>query len=142
MYMENTYSPKQFGQMVGRSVKTLQKWDREGTLKAHRSPTNRRYYTHDQYLAYRGLTADSPRKTVVYARVSNASQKPDLANQVAALRVYCERHDDTSDEWIEEVGSGLNYRCKQFNRLMELIELGPVRRLVIAHNDRLVRFRL
>ncbi len=86
VYMENTYSPKQFGQMVGRSVKTVQKWDREGTLKAHRSPTNRRYYTHDQYLAYRGLTADSAGKTVVYARVSSASQKPDLANQVAASR--------------------------------------------------------
>jgi putative resolvase len=138
--MENTYSPKQFGQMVGRSVKTLQKWDREGTLKAHRSPTNRRYYTHGQYLAYRGLTADSAGKTVVYARVSSASQKPDLANQVAALREYCERHDYTPDEWIEEVGSGLNYRRRQFNRLMELIELGQVRRLVIAHKDRLVRF--
>jgi putative resolvase len=138
--MENTYSPKQFGQMVGRSVKTLQKWDREGTLKAHRSPTNRRYYTHDQYLAYRGLTADSAGKTVVYARVSSASQKPDLAKQAAALREYCERHDYKPDEWIEEVGSGLNYRRKQFNRLMELIELGQVRRLVIAHKDRLVRF--
>ena len=73
VYMENTYLPKQFGQMVGRSVKTLQKWDREGTLKAHRSPTNRRYYTHDQYLAYRRLTADSAGKTAVYARVSSAS---------------------------------------------------------------------
>src|SRR5689334_6077093 len=99
--MENTYSPKQFGQMVGRSVKTLQKWDREGTLKAHRSPTHRRYYTHDQYLAYRGLTADSAGKTVVYARVSSASQKPDLANQVAALREYCERRDYKPDEWIQ-----------------------------------------
>ncbi len=29
---------------------------------------------------------------------------------------------------------------KEFNRLMEMIELGQVRRLVIAHRDRLVRF--
>jgi len=45
--MDTTYSPKQFGQMIGRSVNTLQKWDRKGVLSAHRSPTNRRYYTHD-----------------------------------------------------------------------------------------------
>jgi putative resolvase len=138
--MVNTYSPGRFGSMIGRSVKTLQKWDREGTLPAHRSPTNRRYYTHDQYLAYRGLTAEAGGKTVVYARVSRVGQQPDLAKQLAALRDYCTRHDYHPDEWIEEVGSGLDYQRTQFTRLMEMIELGHVRRLIIAHQDRLVRF--
>ncbi len=41
---------------------------------------------------------------------------------------------------MQDVGSGLNYKRKQFNRLMEMVELGQVRRLVIAHPDRLVRF--
>ena len=41
---------------------------------------------------------------------------------------------------MSDIGSGLNYKRKQFNRLMELVELGQVRRLVIAHKDRLVRF--
>ena len=58
MCMEHIYSPKAFGRLIGRSVKTLQRWDRVGILKAYRSPTNRRYYTHAQYLAYRGLTSD------------------------------------------------------------------------------------
>jgi putative resolvase len=138
--MDNTYSPKQFGQLIGRTVNTLQKWDRQGILKAHRSPTHRRYYTHDQYLAYRGLTADAGGKTVVYARVSSTTQKPDLANQMAALRDYCTQHAYRPDEWIEEVGSGLNYERPQFHRLMEQIELGHVRRVIIAHQDRLVRF--
>jgi putative resolvase len=138
--MDTTYSPKQFGQMIGRSVNTLQKWDRKGVLHAHRSPTNRRYYTHDQYLAYRGLLAQASGKVIVYARVSSVGQKPDLATQVAALRDYCARHGYQPDEWIEEIGSGLNYQRKHFNRLMEQIELGQVRRLIIAHMDRLVRF--
>jgi putative resolvase len=138
--MDNTYSPKEFGRLIGRTVNTLQKWDREGILKAHRSPTNRRYYTHDQYLEYRGLRAQERGKTTVYARVSRAGQKPDLANQVAALRAYCHQQGIAVDEWIEEVGGGLNYRRKQFNRLMADIELGRVRRLIIAHRDRLVRF--
>lgn len=77
---------------------------------------------------------------MVYARVSSASQKPDLQNQLAALREYCQRQGFQVDEWIEEVGSGLNYQRKQFNRLMEEIELGHVQRLIIAHKDRLVRF--
>ena len=126
--------------MIGRGVKTLQKWDRAGILKAHRTPTGRRYYTHDQYLEYRGLKARGAGSTIAYARVSSASQKPDLQNQVAALKDFCQRQGFKVDEWIEEVGSGLNYQRKQFNRLMEAIEFGRVQRLIIAHQDRLVRF--
>src|SRR5207245_1385636 len=109
-------------------------------LKAHRSPTNRRYYTHDQYLQYRGLVALEQGLTIAYARVSGMGQKPDLANQIKALESFCQTHRITVDEWMQDIGSGLNYKRKQFNRLMEMIELGQVRRLIIAHRDRLVRF--
>ena len=46
------YKPKDFAELTGVSVKTLQRWDREGTLKANRTPTDRRYYTYDQYLQF------------------------------------------------------------------------------------------
>jgi putative resolvase len=139
--MKSTYSPQEFGQLIGRKTKTLQKWDREGKLKAHRSPTtNRRYYTHDQYLAYRGLIAQEQGLTIAYTRVSGVAQKPDLANQISALEVYCKQQSIQVDEWMSDIGSGLNYKRKQFNRLMEMVELGQVRRIVIAHKDRLVRF--
>ncbi len=138
--MKTMYSPKEFGELVGKSVITLQKWDRKGILVAHRSPTNRRYYTHDQYLEYRGMKAKEQGITIAYTRVSGAAQKPDLANQMKALEVSCEQHSIRVDEWMQDIGSGLNYKRKQFNRLMEMVELGQVRRLVIAHQDRLVRF--
>jgi putative resolvase len=126
--------------MIGKSVITLQKWDRKGILRAHRSPTNRRYYTHDQYLQYRGLVAQEQGLTIVYARVSGAAQKPDLVNQMNALEAYCKQYALKVDEWMSDIGSGLNYKRKQFNRLMEMVELGQVRRIIIAHRDRLVRF--
>ena len=46
------YKPKDFAELLNVSVKTLQRWDREGILKAKRTPTNRRYYTYNQYLEY------------------------------------------------------------------------------------------
>ena len=139
--MNNIYSPKEFGKLIGRTTNTLQKWDREGKLVAHRSPmTNRRYYTHYQYLQYRGLVAAEQGLTIAYTRVSGVAQKPDLANQVKALEAYCQQNAIKVDEWMSDIGSGLNYKRKQFNRLMEMIELGQVRRLIIAHRDRLVRF--
>ena len=138
--MDNTYSPQEFGKLIGRTTNTLQKWDRNGILRAHRSPTNRRYYTHDQYLQYRGLVAQEQGLTIVYARASGVAQKPDLANQINALEAYCKQQSIKVDEWMSDIGSGLNYKRKQFLRLMEMVELGQVRRIVIAHRDRLVRF--
>src|SRR5260370_9670331 len=122
--MDSPYSPKEFGKLIGRTTNSLQKGDREGKLKAHRSPTtNRRYYTHDQFLQYRGLVAQEQGLTIVYSRVSGVAQKPDLANQINALEIYCKQHSIKVDEWMSDIGSGLNYKRKQFNRLMELIEL-------------------
>jgi predicted site-specific integrase-resolvase len=74
--------------------------------------------------------------------LSSAEQKPDLANQVAALHAYCERHNYHPGEWTEEFGSGLNYERPCFTRLVEQVELGQVRQLIIAQQDRLVWFGL
>ena len=52
------YKPKDFAELLGISVKTLQRWDREGILKANRTPTDRRYYTYDQYLQFKGINIE------------------------------------------------------------------------------------
>jgi len=65
---ERLYAPREFARLIGRSVATLQRWDRLGILHAYRTPTNRRYYTHTQYLQYRareqqeGGSADAARQ--------------------------------------------------------------------------------
>jgi len=48
--MEKIYTPSQFANMINVTVKTLQRWDRKNILIAHRTITNRRYYT--QYCEY------------------------------------------------------------------------------------------
>ena len=70
------YKPKDFAELLGVSVKTLQRWDREGTQNAKRTPTDRRYYTYDQYLQFKGINTENDlRKVVIYARVSTRNQK-------------------------------------------------------------------
>ena len=56
------YKPKDFAELLGVSVKTLQRWDRDGILKANRTPTDRRYYTYDQYLQFKGIRLYGLRK--------------------------------------------------------------------------------
>jgi putative resolvase len=41
---------------------------------------------------------------------------------------------------LKDVGSGLNYKRKNFTALMDMVERGEVAEIVIAHQDRLVRF--
>lgn len=53
--MEKIYTPSQFANMINVTVKTLQRWDRKNILIAHRTITNRRYYTHTQYYEYMGI---------------------------------------------------------------------------------------
>lgn len=49
-----------------------------GTLKANRTPTERRYYTYDQYLQFKGInTENDNRQIVIYTRVSTKNQKDD-----------------------------------------------------------------
>ncbi len=102
--------------------------------------TNRRYYTREQYLQYRGLISSEQGKVIAYARVSSPSQKKDLATQKETLRAYCLEHHIKVDQWIEDIGSALNYKRKGFNEVVEQIELGQVRRLIIAYQDRFIRF--
>ena len=46
------YKPGEFAKLLNVSVLTLQRWDNDRKLVAYRTPTNRRYYTHQQYLDY------------------------------------------------------------------------------------------
>ncbi len=49
---EKIYTVSQFSAKIGVHVKTLQLWDRKGIFKARRTPTNRRYYTDEDYQNY------------------------------------------------------------------------------------------
>ncbi len=82
--MKNIFKPQEFGKMIGRSVNTLQRWDRDGILKARRTPTNRRYYTIEDYNRTMGIQNNFENQVndvIIYARASNQNQKDDLKNQ-------------------------------------------------------------
>ena len=135
----NTYRPYEFGKLIARSTHTLQVWDRKGILVAHRTPTNRRFYTHDQLSEIMGVKADK-RIAVSYCRVSSPGQKDDLLSQQKAVADFCVGAGIAVDEVIVEIGGGLNLKRKQFVRIMSLVEARAIHTLVIAHKDRLARF--
>ncbi len=141
--MEKQYKPHEFAKLINVSVKTLQRWDNIGHLTAFRTPTNRRYYTHTQYLKYVGDSSkleENTRKSVIYVRVSNRGQKDDLANQLEFLKQYVNAKGVIVDAIFKDIGSGLNYKRKHWNELIKLCRNNGIATIYIAHKDRFIRF--
>ncbi len=136
------YTPAEFAEKTGVTVHTLQRWDREGRLIAKRTHTNRRYYTDEDVQRVLGhvKAVEVQKASVVYCRVSSAAQKPDLVNQRQMLEQFCAARGIAVDEWIDEIGDGLNFKRKHFLSLIDRVVAGEIGTLVIAHKDRLARF--
>ena len=105
------YKPKDFAELLGVSVKTLQRWDREGILKANRTPTDRRYYTYDQYLQFKGINTENDNR-----------QKEELVQDIASIlhvfscRLYGLRKYKKQIEGEEEIAKELQNGNKSDSR--------------------------
>ena len=136
--------------MLGTTPGQLRKWEANGELlPARKTQGGTRYYAIADLFgrsaaaspAAASPAAASPEEplTVCYARVSSHDQKADLDRQQAALEAYC-----ATKGWrtrvIRDLGSGMNYRKKGLQELLELILHRRFERLVITHQDRLLRF--
>jgi len=137
--MSKIYRVNEFAKRIGKSPQTLRRWDREGVLVAKRHPSGHRYYDESDVRAVFGNPITKS-KVVVYCRVSSVRQKDDLAGQVRAMEEFCLSSGVAVDEWISEIGGGMNFKRKHFLRLMSEIQQGAVKKLLIAHKDRLCRF--
>ena len=137
--MDNKYRPHEFAKKIGVSVKTLRRWDANGKLIAKRTLSNHRYYDDSDLNQLYGIKEEA-KKIVVYCRVSSNGQKDDLKSQVMAMEQFCLASGIAVDEWIQEIGSGMNFKRRKFLSLMSRIQKGEISKLLIAHKDRLSRF--
>jgi predicted site-specific integrase-resolvase len=115
--------------------------DREGSLRAKRTTSNRRYYDKSDLDIFLGKTvAHAPKKLYAYCRVSSPAQKPDLRNQREVVEQFCISRGLANVEYLEEVGGGLNFRRPKLLKMMSDVEEGKVSEIIVAHKDRLARF--
>lgn len=138
--MDKIYKPKEFAELLGVTVTTLQRWDNDKKLIAYRNPKGRRFYTHKQYENYMGISQTKVGKIVLYTRVSNRGQMDDLKNQIDFLRQYVNAKGIIVDEVIQDIGSGLNYKRKKWNQLLDEVIGRKILTIYITHKDRFIRF--
>lgn len=135
------YNITQFAKLLNYSVKSLQKWDRDGILKPQtRTKTNRRLYSHDQLLQFTNSNILKKRKNIIYCRVSSSNQKNDLKSQKDFLIDFTRNIGLSIDDTYTDIGSGMNFKRKNFLKLLEEVQNNEIESVTIAHKDRLCRF--
>ncbi len=115
---------------------TLRKWESTGELlPARKTAGGTRYYDYAELV---GLESKSM-PTVGYVRVSSHDQKDDLERQHTMVEGYCAAK-GWRTEIIKDLGSGMNYKKKGLDKLLQMILKRQMKRLVLTHKDRLLRF--
>lgn len=63
-----------------------------------------------------------------------------MLNQVKFLQDFANAKAMIIDEVIQDIGSGLNYNRKKWNKLIEEVMENKIDTIVITHKDRFIRF--
>jgi predicted site-specific integrase-resolvase len=125
--------------VLGVSISTLRRWEKENRLVPEHTPGGHRRYDLAKLKPESFHIGHDKRRTIAYARVSSHDQKNDLERQKQVLECYCAQQGWTF-EIVSDLGSGMNYHKKGLKRLLGEILDEKVGRLVITHKDRLLRF--
>lgn len=115
---------------LGMHPNTLRKYADNGIIPSIRNPAGQRLFDIDAY-----LRVTERASIVCYCRVSSHKQRDDLERQVQRLSTLYPQ-----GEVIKDIGSGLNFRRKGLNAVLERLLRGDKLQLVVAHRDRLCRF--
>lgn len=94
------YKPAEFARKIGVATRTLKRWDAADILKAYRTPTNHRYYTHDQYVDYclkSGMSMDDIYKSELNNAVeTETTMQTDDADKSISVKEQSESKDGDS----------------------------------------------
>jgi putative resolvase len=82
---------------------------------------------------------DIPKQNYIYARVSSKKQMDDLSRQIEYLKSINDGM-YSSYNLVYDIGSGINFKRKGFNTILESCLQKNIGTIVVAHRDRLCRF--
>ena len=116
---------------------TLCRYVKEGVIKVTKLASGR--YDYDKESVFKFLNKENERKNVIYGRVSTAKQKVDLDNRINDLKKFCLNSSIIIHDEYKDVGSGISFDRKEFNRLLDDVVSGEISTVYITYKDRLSR---
>ena len=116
---------------------TLCRYVKQGVVNVRLLPN--KDYDYDEESVYKLLNKNVVRQNVIYARVSTAKQKQDLENQIDIVKQFAFKNGIIINDIYSDIGSGINFDRKQFQRLMSNIVEHKISKVYITYKDRLSR---
>lgn len=117
---------------------TLSAYVKQGYVTVTKLPNGQYRYNEDSVYAF--LNKGVTRKAVIYARVSTAKQKKDLANQVELLKQYCFINGVSVGNIYTDIASGISFEKREaLFALIDEIMKGKIDTVYISYKDRLSR---
>lgn len=116
---------------------TLCRYVKNGLIGVNKLPSG--LYDYDDESVYKFLNKDVERKCVIYCRVSSSKQKKDLDNQRKNIETYCVKNGVRISDVYSDIGSGINFDRKEFQRLVNDIVNHRISKVFITYKDRLSR---
>jgi predicted site-specific integrase-resolvase len=127
---------KEAREMLRVTATTLRRWDKEGKIKTIRTPSGIRMYDKSNILKILCKDEAMPeRKKIAYCRVSSKKQSDDLERQIDVFRNTYPDY-----EVVKDIGSGINFKRKGMQRILERSMRGELEEVMVSHRDRLCRF--
>lgn len=112
---------------------TLKRWTDEGKIKCNKISTRKFLYLDTNI-------EQEKKQSVVYARVSNTTQKEDLDRQIDLIKNYMLYNGYIVDKVFKDIASGMNEERPDFNKLIDMVLENKVSNIFISTKDRLSRF--
>jgi len=93
-------------------------------------------YNLDKYITDNKIIIDKTVKNkICYCRVSSKKQNNDLERQINLMQLNYPNY-----EIISDIGSGLNFKRKGLEKIIDMAIKGEIEEVVITYKDRLARF--
>lgn len=133
-------------EMLGVTDVTIRTWDKQGKLKAVKTPGGHRRWRLSDIKAFQGIVSvekpDVEELIAIYGRVSSHDQKQkgDLDRQIGRLATYCNKKKYKVVHTLQDVGSGMSDSRPRLNQLFKLVESHAITKVVVEHKDCLTRF--
>lgn len=134
---EEFLAPREVIRILHIHKDTLFKWTHQGKLPSIKTASGQNRYPKSAVLTLASPQVKDtlPKLNFCYARVSSRGQQHDLQRQVELLSSQFPHH-----TLITDIGSGINFKRKGFQTLLDNTLKGNIGEIVITHKDRLCRF--
>jgi putative resolvase len=129
-------SIKNARKMLGVTSETLRNWALSGKINNCITPSGVRVYDYEDIQRILGDNLIIPEKEkIAYCRVSSKKQMDDLERQKDFFR-----NNYPNYTLVTDIGSGINWKRKGLQTILDKAMRGDISEVVVAHRDRLCRF--